>query len=89
MNVDLKVSSCTYFFINYNQIFNFYNIWYLGYIGGESCVVPAGAKRTDYPTHEEVHIPVSKMSKELTIGKELIPITTLDEVVHSYCYIDL
>lgn len=55
---------------------------YLGYIGGESCVIPAGAKRTDHRTYEEVHIPVTKMTQELTVGKELIATNTLDEVVY-------
>jgi len=55
---------------------------FLGFIAGESCVIPAGAKRTDYRTHEEVFIPVTKMSQELTIGKELIDVKTLDEVVY-------
>lgn len=53
----------------------------LGFIGGESCVIPAGAKRSDFRTHEEVYIPVIKISEELTVGKELIAIQTLDEVI--------
>ncbi|CAH1724972.1 activating signal cointegrator 1 complex subunit 3 [Aphis gossypii] len=50
------------------------------FISGESCVIPAGAKRTDHKTHEEVYIPVTKMTQELTVGKELISIKNLDEV---------
>lgn len=53
----------------------------LGFIAGESCVIPAGAKRTDFRTHEEVFIPVTKLTQELTVGKELIAIKTLDEVI--------
>lgn len=60
--------------------------FYLGFISGESCVIPAGAKRTDYRTHEEVYIPVTRIAQELTIGKELIAINTLDEVI-DFCYI--
>jgi len=65
-----------------------YSILYvfLGFIAGESCVIPAGAKRTDYRTHEEVYIPVTKMSQELTIGKELIDVKTLDEVVYLHTF---
>lgn len=59
-------------------------IYYLGFIAGESCVIPAGAKRTDYRTHEEVYIPVTNTAQELTVGQELIAIKSLDEVILLY-----
>lgn len=46
-------------------------------------MIPAGAKRTNHATYEEVYIPTTKMAEELTIGKQLISIKTLDEVVIS------
>lgn len=58
-----------------------YNYYYSGIISGEHCVIPAGAKRTNHQTYEEVYIPTTKMTEELTIGKQLIAIKTLDEVV--------
>lgn len=74
------------FNFNCTFLYSIYGIYYLGFIGGESCVIPAGAKRTDHQTYEEVFIPVSKISKELTIGKELIATGTLDEVIFLFVY---
>ncbi|XP_050548348.1 activating signal cointegrator 1 complex subunit 3-like, partial [Daktulosphaira vitifoliae] len=50
------------------------------YINGDPCTIPIGAKRTDHKTYEEVYIPPTRLSQDLTVGKKLVAVKTLDEI---------